>query len=192
MVLMRKSWLLLAAALIAVAIVAIFLRPASKRDAGPTLSGPMGEFKPTGRPAPDIAFTAGDGSALALKDFAGKVVLLNLWATWCAPCVREMPTLDRLQAELGGPRFEVIALSSDRAGAPVVEPFYREHGLRHLRVYLDPSGEATRALGVRGLPTTLLIDAQGREIGRLEGTAEWDSGAAKALVRHHLAQPAPQ
>ena len=183
---MRKSLLLLGAALIAVAIVAIFLRPASKRGAGPTLSGPMGEFKPTGRPAPKISFAAGDGGTLGLEHFAGKVVLLNLWATWCVPCVREMPTLDRLQAELGGPQFEVLALSSDRAGATVVEPFYREHGLRHLRVYLDPAGEATRALAVRGLPTTVLIDPRGNEIGRLEGTAEWDSAEAKALVRHHF------
>jgi thiol-disulfide isomerase/thioredoxin len=121
-----------------------------------------------------------------LSDFAGRVVLLNLWATWCAPCVREMPTLDRLQAELGGPDFEVVALSSDRAGAAAVEPFFRTHGLSRLGVYLDPQGEATRALGTRGLPTTVLIDREGREVGRLEGVAEWDSPEAKALIRAYI------
>ena len=186
---MRKHLLIAAAALIAVAILAIFLRPASKPGDQPPLAGEMKKFELTGRPAADVAFTTGEGKTVTFKDFRGKIVLLNLWATWCAPCVREMPTLDRLQGEFGGDRFEVVALSSDRTGAAAVEPFFRQHGLRHLGIYIDAKSEATRGLGVRGLPTTLLIDAHGQEVGRLEGTAEWDSPAAKALIQHYLARP---
>src|SRR5918995_3017081 len=89
------------------------------------------------RPMPDIEFENGQGEALSLADFRGKVVLLNIWATWCAPCRREMPTLERLQAELGGPDFEVVALSIDRKGLPVVKEFYEELGLRELGMYVD-------------------------------------------------------
>ena len=183
---MKKYLLLSTAALLAVAIVVIFVRPASKPDDAPPLVGAMSEFTLTGRPAADMAFATGDGKAVTLKDFAGKVVLLNLWATWCAPCVREMPTLDRLQASLGGPSFEVVALSSDRAGATAVAPFYEHHQLRALRIYVDPKGEATRAVAARGLPTTVLVDKTGHEVGRLEGVAEWDSPEALALMRHYI------
>lgn len=183
-----KRWILAGlagAALTVAAILSIFLYPASDGGA-PPLSGSLGEFELTGKPAPDIAFSTADGRTVRLADMARKVVLINLWATWCAPCVREMPTLDRLQADLGGEDFEVVALSSDRTGDAAVAPFYEANGLNHLATYLDPNGEATRALGVRGLPTTVLIDRGGREVGRLEGVAEWDSAEAKALVRHYV------
>ena len=184
-----RRWFLIglaAAALLLAAIVVKIERPASEPAASPPLAGSVAGFKPTGRPAPDIAFVTAEGKPATLKDFAGRVVLLNLWATWCAPCVREMPSLDRLQAELGGADFEVVALSSDRSGKAAVEPFFRSHGLSELAIYLDPKSEATRALGARGLPTTLLIDRRGREAGRLEGAAEWDSPEAKALIRSYL------
>jgi thiol-disulfide isomerase/thioredoxin len=140
------------------------------------------------KPLPDVRFADGDGRPRALADFRGRVVLLNLWATWCAPCRREMPTLDRLQAVLGGPDFEVVALSIDRAGIDAVRKFYGEVGVKHLVLYNDGTGKAAGALGAVGVPTTLLIDRDGREIGRLAGTAEWDAPEMMAFIRRHLAK----
>ena len=109
--------------------------------------------------------TDGDGKPVTLQDFAGQVVLLNFWATWCAPCVREMPSLDRLQAKLGGEGLAVVTVSRDRGGANVVMPFYERLELTNLGVYLDPKGAFSRAFKVRGLPTTILIDREGRVVG---------------------------
>jgi thiol-disulfide isomerase/thioredoxin len=138
------------------------------------------------RPLPDIQFENGQGEATSLADFRGKVVLLNIWATWCAPCRREMPTLERLQAELGGSDFEVVALSLDRKGLPAVKEFYEEIGLQELAMYVDESGAAQRALNVLGLPTTLLLDRDGNEIGRLLGPAEWDSPEMVSFIRGYV------
>ncbi|WP_137390409.1 TlpA family protein disulfide reductase [Rhodoligotrophos defluvii] len=138
------------------------------------------------RPLPAVDFIDGDGRTMTLADFRGKVVLLNIWATWCVPCREEMPTLDRLQAELGGPEFQVVALSIDRAGLDIVRAFYDETGIKHLAMYLDSSGKASRELGTVGLPTTLLVDREGRELGRLVGPAEWDSPEVVAFIRGHL------
>ena len=142
------------------------------------------------RPLPEIRFENGQGEAMSLADFRGKVVLLNIWATWCAPCRREMPTLDRLQATLGGPDFQVVALSIDRNGLPVVQEFYAEVGLETLPIYVDQSGKAQRALRVLGVPTTLLIDREGKEIGRLLGPAEWDSPEMVGFLRDYLKRTA--
>lgn len=142
----------------------------------------------TPRAIPDIRFVNGDGDKISLAEFRGKVVLLNLWATWCAPCRREMPTLDRLQAELGGADFQVLALSIDRAGISAVRKFYTEIGVKHLVMYIDSSGAAARQLEAAGLPVTLLIDRQGREIGRLVGPAEWDAPEMMGLIRGLLAK----
>lgn len=135
---------------------------------------------------PDIRFTDGEGQALSLSDFRGKAVALNVWATWCGPCRHEMPTFDRLQKALGGPDFQVVALSIDRKGPDVVRRFYREIDIRHLDIHVDSSGKASRDLGVVGLPVTLLIDRAGREIARLVGPAEWDTPEMIAFIRHHL------
>jgi thiol-disulfide isomerase/thioredoxin len=140
------------------------------------------------QPVPEIRFEDGQGKTLSLADFRGKVVLLNIWATWCAPCRREMPTLERLQAELGGPDFEVVALSIDRKGLPVVKEFYEELGLRELGMYVDASGKAPRELRALGVPTTLLIDRDGNEVGRLAGPAEWDSPEMVAFIRSYIGQ----
>ena len=140
------------------------------------------------RPLPEIQFENGQGEAMSLADFRGKVVLLNIWATWCAPCRREMPTLDRLQAELGSPDFEVVALSIDRKGLPAVQAFYAELGLETLAIYVDETGAAQRALSVFGLPTTLLLDRDGNEIGRLLGPAEWDSPEMVSFFRGYVEQ----
>ena len=138
------------------------------------------------RPAPEIQFENGQGEAISLAGFRGKFVLLNIWATWCAPCRREMPTLDQLQAELGGPDFAVVALSIDRKGLPAVQEFYAELGLETLAIYLDETGAAQRALSVFGLPTTLLLDRDGNEIGRLLGPAEWDSPEMVSFFRGYV------
>ncbi len=142
------------------------------------------------RPVGEIAFTDAGGAPLTLADKRGKVVVLNLWATWCPPCVREMPSLDRLQAALGGADFEVVALSVDRSGAAVVLPFLEKLGIGALDIYLDTSSRVLRTLAINGLPTTVLIDRDGREVGRVIGPAEWDSDEAIALIRHYLGNPA--
>jgi thiol-disulfide isomerase/thioredoxin len=126
-------------------------------------------------PVPAISFADEAGASHSLADFRGKVVLLNVWATWCVPCRIEMPTLDRLQATLGGPDFEVVALSIDRGGPEAVRKFFDEIGIQHLAVNVDTSTGAAFELGTVGLPATLLIDRNGMEIGRVIGPAQWDS-----------------
>ena len=143
------------------------------------------------RVLPTIRFTDAKERAMTLQDFRGKFVLLNIWATWCVPCRKEMPTLDRLQAKLGGPDFEVVALSIDRGGPFVVSTFYSEIGIRALRIYVDKTGDAATDLGVVAIPVTLLIDRESREIGRKIGPAEWDSPEVVALIQGYLGAPAP-
>jgi thiol-disulfide isomerase/thioredoxin len=136
----------------------------------------------------DVRFTDAEGALVTLKDKRGTVVLINFWATWCPPCVHEMPSLERLQTELGGDGFEVLAINEDRE-ARVIGPFYDHFGLTQLRGYHDPYGRLSRQLKVTGLPTTILIDHRGNEVGRVVGAAEWDSPASIALMRYYLAQP---
>lgn len=138
------------------------------------------------KPMPALSFLDGEGRRVDLSEFKGKLVLLNLWATWCAPCVKEMPALDRLQAQLGGPGFQVVALSVDRGGKDQVEPFFQRIGVRNLGLYLDPGSSSMQALSLRGLPTTLLVDQDGRELGRIEGAVEWDSPEVVAFLRKHM------
>jgi thiol-disulfide isomerase/thioredoxin len=135
------------------------------------------------KPMAAIKFDDDQGRSRSLADFKGKVVLLNIWATWCGPCRKEMPALDRLQAALAGPDFDVVALSIDRGGMDAVRKFFADIGVRNLAMYLDSSGQALRTLSALGLPTTLLIDREGREIGRLIGPAEWDSPEMIEFVR---------
>ncbi|HEV2160733.1 MAG TPA: TlpA disulfide reductase family protein [Stellaceae bacterium] len=142
------------------------------------------------RPVPIVNFVNGDGKPMTTADFGGRTVLLNIWATWCAPCRKEMPTLDRLEQKLGGPNFEVVALSIDHQGRDVVARFYRELGVKALRIYLDSSAKAIGPLEVVGLPTTLLIDRNGYEIGRKIGPAQWDSAENVKLIRRYIATTA--
>jgi thiol-disulfide isomerase/thioredoxin len=144
---------------------------------------------PTPRAVPALAFVDGEGAPKALADFKGRVVLLNIWATWCVPCRAEMSALDRLQAKLGGPDFQFVALSIDRKGLDVVKPFYAELGLGSLGIYLDRSASAAHALDTVGVPTTLLIDRDGRELGRKLGPAPWDEPDAVALIRRAIEGP---
>lgn len=136
----------------------------------------------------NIAFDDGQGQSRNLADFRGKVVLLNIWATWCGPCRREMPSLDRLKKMLGGADFEVVALSIDRSGIEAVRKFYADVGLRNLALYIDSSGKVTRELATIGVPATLLIDREGREIGRLVGPAEWDEPDIVAFLKSVIAR----
>lgn len=138
------------------------------------------------RPLPEVTFETMDGAPASLGDFRGKVVVLNLWATWCAPCREEMPSLDALQAQFDPQEMVVLALSVDRAGPERVQAFLDEIGVTRLSVYRDPKAAATRTLKAPGLPTTLLIDRQGREVGRIMGVAEWDGPEAVAAVRSIL------
>ena len=172
----------------AAAIVLVFLRTASEPSDFPPTTGPMSGFavRADSAPVPDVGFSDANGGQMTLRDFRGKVVLLNLWATWCAPCVKELPDLDRLQAAMGGETFQVVALSSDRDGAEKVPPFLKNLRIANLTPYLDPGSVATRAFGPKGLPTSILIDAKGREVGRLEGAAEWDSPEAQDLIRFYI------
>lgn len=140
------------------------------------------------RPIPPIGFKDGDGRDYDLDDWRGRIVLLNIWATWCPPCRHEMPTLDRLQDQLGGERFEVVALSIDRAGVGVVRSFFEETGVRRLRLFIDETGDSVRELGAFGLPTTLLIGPRGNELARLVGPAEWDTPEMIAFLETVIAE----
>ena len=131
----------------------------------------------------DIAFTTADGTARGLSDYAGSGIVLNLWATWCVPCVAEMPSLDAFAQSMAKLGIKVLPLSSDRGGAHIVEAFYAEHAIKSLPVLLDPRSAAAKALGVRGIPTTFIIDRQGRAVASLEGTADWASTEAMAKIR---------
>lgn len=143
-------------------------------------------------PAPLDVFQDLAGERVRIGDFAGQVVVLNFWATWCPPCIREMPSLDRMQAELRAEGLAVVAVSIDRDGAAIVQPFAARLGLEELGLYLDPKGTLAKAFGITGLPTTFLIDADSRIVGALQGSAEWDSPEALALLRHYLAdRPQP-
>src|SRR5260370_20713894 len=143
------------------------------------------------RLTPPISFEDGQGQRRSLADFRGKVVVLNIWATWCVPCRREMPAIDRLQAELGGPDFAVVALSIDRNGVEAINKFYSEIGIRNLPMYVDASGKAIRELGAVGLPTTLILDRAGQEIAHVVGPLERNAYVVDEFIKPHNATPTP-
>lgn len=143
----------------------------------------------SGREAPSVPFLVGDDER-TFADFRGKALVVNLWATWCAPCVTEMPALNRLSERIAADGIAVLPLSADREGARVIEKFYAVNGIDHLPVMVDRMGKVARSLGVPGLPTTVLYDREGREVGRVVGTAEWDAPEAMSFLRACLASPA--
>ena len=132
-------------------------------------------------PQPRTTLVRADGTELTLADKRGKILLVNFWATWCAPCVEEMPYLDTLQARYGSDDFEVVAISMDRTREEAAD-FLERHALTHLALYHDPSLTAAFAVGAPGLPVTVLYDRFGEEIGRLQGDAKWASDDAFALI----------
>jgi thiol-disulfide isomerase/thioredoxin len=171
--------------LLLAAASAFFAAPALAKLGPELLTGGVAKFTlaPSPKPLPELAFTDADDKPLTLASYKGKTVLLNFWATWCAPCVKEMPSLDRLQAEMGKDKFTVLPLSLDGPSRPKVAPFYAEKKLISLGIYFDKGKKVLGALDVSVLPTSILIDAQGRELGRLEGEADWDKPEALALMK---------
>lgn len=177
------------AVLAAALTLPVALSPRKPWAATPGLSD-LSRLQPVdGAAVPEVRFSTPDGTVRTLADYAGQGVVLNLWATWCVPCVAEMPALDALARLVASDGVAVLALSSDRGGAPPVERFYRDKGIQTLPVLLDSRGDAARALGARGIPTTLLIDRAGKERGRLEGAADW-AGADFVEAIRRMAGPA--
>jgi thiol-disulfide isomerase/thioredoxin len=171
--------------LLLAAVPAFFAVPALAKLGPDLLKGGVAKFtlSKEPKPLPDLAFTDAEDKPLTLAGYKGKTVLLNFWATWCAPCVKEMPSLDRLQAEMGKDKFVVLPLSLDGPSRPKVAPFYADRKLANLGIYFDKGKKVLGALDVSVLPTSILIDAQGRELGRLEGEADWDKPEALALMK---------
>jgi thiol-disulfide isomerase/thioredoxin len=155
----------------------------------------LGQFIPVNppQPEPQAALTDLAGRPVSLAEFRGTPVVVNLWATWCGPCLAEMPSLDRLQARLGG-RIKFLAISEDAAGSSYagvarIRQFVARMNLGHLAVYIDPDGSLLQEFEVRGLPTSIIIDAQGRVVGKLEGASDWMSPQAAAVLRPFLPPP---
>jgi thiol-disulfide isomerase/thioredoxin len=170
-------------------LLLILAGDASAAEDNPDVSerAPLGEFIPASPllPAPAISFVDLAGNTVSLSEFTGKIVLVNLWATWCEPCLREMPSLERVQSRLGE-KIGVVAISEDRGGSKTVEPFIDKLGLRSVKVYLDPKSAIERAFKVQGLPTSFLIDRKGRVLGRVEGAAEWDAPKLLEVLKSFL------
>jgi thiol-disulfide isomerase/thioredoxin len=144
----------------------------------------LGEFIPAAppQPAPEVSFTDADGKPATLADFNGKPAVVNLWATWCRPCLKEMPSLDRLQRQLAG-KLKVAAISEDHGSAERVRAFVAKMGLKQLTIYFDPKADVAHAFRVVGLPTSIVLDAGGRVVGRVEGAADWDSANMLAVLQ---------
>ena len=138
-------------------------------------NGPPFEVQDQPQAIADGVFLDADGRERHLSEFTGKTLAVNLWATWCAPCVKELPSLDRLQAQLGSDHFQVLALSLDRGGVDAARAFFEHAGIKHLEAYADPTSKLGFVLHAPGLPTTLILDPQGRETARISGALEWDS-----------------
>jgi thiol-disulfide isomerase/thioredoxin len=164
-------------------VVAIWLA-ASAAMAADTGEAKLGEFIPEKppQPAPEISFTDLDGNSFNLGVFRNKLVLVNLWATWCEPCLREMPSLAALKSKMGD-GLALLAISEDRGGAKVVQPFLDKLGLDKLFVYLDPKSDVGHAFEVRGLPTSVVIGPKGTVLGRVEGAADWESPEMLAVLQ---------
>ncbi|WP_088183395.1 TlpA family protein disulfide reductase [Sphingobium sp. Z007] len=135
-----------------------------------------------GTPAPDFAFQNPDGGDKTLQDFAGKPLLVNLWATWCAPCIAEMPTLDRIAATYGPKGLAVLTISQDNQGLKAAKPFFAKHDLPHLKAWADPENQLGFHYATGLLPTTVIYDAQGKEMVRVIGAMDWEGPAAKTLI----------
>ena len=198
------AWFAALSALAAFAAVYVTLGQPDNQTVGtPSAGAPAATVKPSGNPLatgamttfvfkpqpealPDLQFLNGSGAEVSLAGFRGQVVLLNVWATWCAPCREEMPALDRLQTELGSDKFQVVALAVDKSGVEGAKKFLADIKAGKLEPYADPTAKEGTRLKIVGMPTTILIDREGREIGRLIGPAHWGSPEAKRLIEAQL------
>ncbi|MCP5366539.1 MAG: TlpA family protein disulfide reductase [Hyphomicrobiales bacterium] len=188
---MKKAWVvgvLGAAAAVLILVISDQLASpeAGKCDAVP---GALAKFQPADDPAPvpDEPFILGSDELRTLQSYAGQGLVVNFWATWCAPCIKEMPELLRLKSRLADAGIQVLAISQDRKGADIVGKFLEINKLDGLGVLIDKRGRLGRKLGIKGLPTTFLIDPQGREVGRVLGVEKWDDAAVVAALRDCLA-----
>ena len=181
-------WISIAVSVAALAAAAAFYTLGGK-DA-PPVAGSVRNFTVAGAgmPAPTTAVYGPDGGAATLARYQGKLVVLNFWATWCGPCVRELPALQRLSETLPPERARVVLLSQDRGGFATIAPFLDKLGIAIADSYVDDKLAFSRIAGVAALPTTILIGPDGVERGRLTGHAEWDSPEALALIGHYLAE----
>ena len=186
----RTAALIAAIALVIAAAFAILWRSSQREPAAtPVATQPVAlGLTPLASPFPvaDVRFDDEQGRKHALAELRGKSLLVNIWATWCGPCRKEMPALDRLQAKLGGDDFQVVALSVDRGSVAAVRAFYDEVDIRSLRLYVDPTTEALAKLRIVGVPTTVLIDPEGREVARYAGPAPWDRSDMIATIQRLL------
>ncbi|SMX31981.1 TlpA family protein disulfide reductase [Maliponia aquimaris] len=140
-------------------------------------------FHDTPQPAGDVDFMTFDEAPLNLSDWQGKWVVLNFWATWCAPCRKEMPQLAQLQRDLGSETFEVVTVATSRNPPPKMKAFFDEIGVDNLPLHRDPKSLLARQMGVLGLPVTVILNPEGQEVARLTGDADWSSDAARAVLR---------
>jgi thiol-disulfide isomerase/thioredoxin len=186
-----KPALIVALAVLAGAVGLYWFQAGERKvEAPPAPASAMAAFvrKAAPTPLPEIGFQDASGATVTLAQWKGRVVLMNLWATWCGPCRKEMPALAALQKQLGGPDFEVVAVSVDSKGAEASSAFLKETGADSLKLYVDPSTKVLEAIQAIGLPATVLIDRQGNEIGRMLGPAEWSSPEAEALIKAAIAE----
>jgi len=175
---------ILAASVVVALVLGASVRGSGAKAADEPDQIKLGEFIPAAspQPAPEISFTSLDGKPVTLADFKGQFVLLNLWATWCQPCLKEMPSLAGLQTSLG-PALTVLAVSEDRGGAEIVQGFVAKLGLDKLDILLDPKSTAIQAFAARGLPSSFVIDGDGKVIGKVEGQADWDSDKLRGELK---------
>jgi thiol-disulfide isomerase/thioredoxin len=184
---MRRASLYAAACLAATPALALSPDDAARLQA--EAAGDMARivFHEEPKPVFDGAFAGPDGTETGFDAWPGKVVLMNFWATWCPPCLKEMPAIDRLSAAMENEDFEVVVVSTDRGSPDKPTAWLAENGIETLELYHDARMQAARSAGLLGQPTTLILDRQGREIARYQGEAEWDSPEAMALIESVIA-----
>ncbi len=177
---MRKTFLTLIGA---VAFIAAAM-PANAGDGEPPIEGTVQNFIPLDKPlpVPPTPVVSKDEGPITLDRFQGKFIVLNFWATWCGPCIRELPSLNRLNGQYGGDDFAVVLISQDRGGFKQTARFLKKLKVDIADNYIDEKLKFSRAIGVRSLPTTILLGPDGNEIGRLVGSTEWDEPEAIALI----------
>ena len=172
-----------------IGVTSIFVPVSAYSDHGkPPIKGIVNNFIELRRPAPApiTPLLSRDQGQINLESFHGKFILLNFWATWCVPCVRELPSLSRLNAQLSDKNFQVVLVSQDRAGFKQTDKFIEKHKIDIPQAFIDNKLKYSRAMDINSIPTTILIGTDGVEIGRLVGSIEWDHKEAIALINYYL------